>query len=279
MALRNANQATVMGHAVAWLVSTQNKDGGWSTAPGAGRSDWTSGPATLALRVITSDDGDGGTGSNSQRAATQRSIERALAYMFDSRTEFYGSLARLLLFAYKGASGLDYSRGWPWTRDCYHWIEPTVYALLALKLPSRLNSGLYDEIIGRAEQFIIENECKGGGWNHGNMYCLKFYLPAFVVTTSEALLALQETPESVGVKSALDFLVRKEPTDFTAMEYAWSILALNAHGKSTDKLVNSLVSHQNADGSFGLNLMVTALATLAIETAVTNRNPLKYKTV
>ncbi len=260
--------------AAQWLIDKQNADGGWSTAPAAGKSDWTSGPALLALRIF------GAETNSSQmegktRSEIQPAIKRALEYMFDSRTEFYGSLARLLLFISKGPSALDYARGWPWSRDCYHWIEPTVYALLSLKLPHRLNSGVYDEIIGRAEQFICENECRGGGWNHGNMYCLKFYLPPYIVTTGEALLALQETPESGGVKAAIKFLISKEPTDFTALEHAWSILALNAHGQPTDKLVNSLASRQNPDGSFGLNLMATALACLALDTAASQNNPLK----
>jgi hypothetical protein len=107
------------------------------------------------------------------------------------------------------------------------------------------------------------------------MYCLKFFLPPYVVTTGEALLALQETPESGGVKAAIEFLISKEPTDFTAMEHAWSILALNAHGRPTDKLITSLAARQNPDGSFGLNLLSTALACLALDTAVNKSNPLK----
>ncbi|HEY9720315.1 MAG TPA: hypothetical protein V6C69_22740 [Trichormus sp.] len=266
LALRNGEAANKANLAAQWLIDKQNADGGWSTAPAAGKSDWTSGPALLALRIIA---GENAAGQSAP------AIKRALEYMFDSRTEYYGSLARLLLFISKGPIALDYARGWPWSRDCYHWIEPTVYALLALKLPHRLNSGIDEEIVGRAEQFIWENECHGGGWNHGNMYCLNFYLPPYVVTTGEALLALQQTPESGGVKAAIQFLISKEPTDFTALEHAWSILALNAHGQPTDKLVDSLARRQNHDGSFGLNLMSTALACLALDTAVSKKNPLK----
>ncbi len=36
---------------MSFLLANQNEDGGWSTGPGIGESDWTSGVVVLALRL------------------------------------------------------------------------------------------------------------------------------------------------------------------------------------------------------------------------------------
>jgi hypothetical protein len=254
------------------LIRTANQDGGWSTdcgwsnAPEHGRSDWTSAPALLALRILSqnSDESD-------------QAIRRGLVHLFDSRTEFYGSLARLLLFAIKGGDGLGYARGWPWSPDCYHWIEPTSYALLALKLPGRPQKALYEEIITYANKFIVAQECKGGGWNHGSSYCMNVFLPPYIVTTAEALLAVQDMPNTQAVQAGLAFLQRTEPSECSAMEHAWAILALDAFGKDTRILLGSLAASQHANGSFGVNNYVTALCAIALDTAISKKNPLRYQ--
>ncbi len=62
------------------------------------------------------------------------------------------------------------------------------------------------------------------------------------------------------------------------MEHSWAILATHALNQRADNLVESLIASQHPDGSFGVNLMVSALATLAVDTALSGRNPLKYGT-
>ena len=135
---------------------------------------------------------------------------------------------------------------------------------------------IYQAIITNANHFILEHECKGGGWNHGSSFCLNVYLPPYIVTTAEALMALQETPHAKPVQAGLEFLKKTEPKECSAMEHAWAILALHTFDQPSDSLVKSLVASQHADGSFGPDLMVSGLCALALDTAVSNRNPLKY---
>lgn len=267
-AIAMRDDAAVAESALNALIAACNADGGWSTEPKFVPSDWTSGPALLALRVLHE--------QSKQTRASEKAIQKGLEYMFDSRTEFYGTFARLLLLMANGKQGLEYARGWPWSPSCFHWIEPTSYALLALKVPTLPKAGVYAEIISRANQFVIEHECKGGGWNHGSAFCLQSYLPPYIVTTAEALLALQERPDLEAVKAGLQFLEKTEPDECSAMEHAWAILALHAHNRPTKALVDSLARSQKADGSFGVNLMVTGLSVIALETAVSGRNPLNY---
>ncbi len=101
IALRDDSE--VAARALPALVAAANKDGGWSTEKGAGSSDWTSRSALLALRVLAE--------QGAQSPSTSRAIKKAFEHMFDSRTEFYGSLARLLLLTIKGKQGLEYARG------------------------------------------------------------------------------------------------------------------------------------------------------------------------
>ena len=110
-----------------YLAGCQNAaDGGWSTKPGAGHSDWTSGPALLCLRLLSSIKPQAST------AKTREAVTKGMYHLLDSRVEFFRPTARLLLLMSKGPGALAYPRGWPWDPKCFHWIEPTSYCLLAL---------------------------------------------------------------------------------------------------------------------------------------------------
>jgi hypothetical protein len=252
------------------LIAARNEDGGWCTEPhSAGHSDWTSAAALLAVRILRS--------QLKQAPKLDKEIEKSLRYAFDSRTEFYGSLARMLIMASKGEKGLQYARGWPWSPDCFHWVEPTSYALLSLKIPSPPAQTVYSQIIDRANAFMLEHECVGGGWNHGSNICLGVSLPPYVLTTSEALIALQDLPVGEPQKTALAFVKKTSGNECAAIERAWTILALNAYGEKTDSLTDSLIATQNSDGSFGINMLATAFCALALEPAADGTNALKYR--
>ena len=245
-----------------YLAQSQNAaDGGWSTAPGAGRSDWNSGPVLLSLRIIA--------GLYPQKISnrTKLAINKGLSYLLDSRIDFYGPTARLLLLLSKGPEGLAYGRGWPWDPKCFHWIEPTSYCLMALKLPQRPQKELDQQSIKLADKFITEHACRGGGWNHGNELSLGAYLPPFRLTTAEALLAIQDNKRSVSIEEALKFLQSQAKEDSSSLSLALSILALDAYNLTFSEELQNLLKRQANDGSYGPNLMTTAMAILALEAA------------
>lgn len=253
-----------------FFMKNQNKDGGWSTAPEAGFSDWATGPVLLAFRTLHSAGKE-----KSSDTGFGDSLNRGLLHLSDSRVEFYPPVARLLLFIVQGEEGLKYSRGWPWDPGCFHWVEPTSYHLLALKVPGLPEAGAYKEVIKFANKFLKEHACKGGGWNHGNELSLGAYLPPYRVTTAEALLAQQDQASAKAIADGLKVLASKSNDDDSAFSLAWSILALNAYGKDVDKETAFLVKRQKPDGSFGVNLMASALSVLALE-AVQGTNVLKF---
>ncbi|MDZ4833640.1 MAG: prenyltransferase/squalene oxidase repeat-containing protein [Candidatus Melainabacteria bacterium] len=257
-----------------FLVSAQNADGGYSTVPGAGKSSWVTGPVVLAMRNLQT--------QIKQPALSKelsKSIDKALTYLCDSRAEFYPAVGRLMIFLVKGVEGVRYGRGWPWDKQCFHWVEPTSYNLMALKslgIPDS-HKGYFEEIVEIAEKFILEHSCTGGGWNHGNNHTLGSDLPPYRVTTAEALLAVQEFKSKKSVQDGLRYLNSWSADNSSSMSLAWSILALDAYGQPHKKESAYLLGRQNENGSFGDNLMVDALACLAVQSQ--NFNILKYGTV
>ncbi len=103
-ALPGAEDPVTRKQVIDFLCKNQNQDGGWSTSPGLGKSDWTSGLALLALRILLKEEGEAD-------AAHSVVIDKAVSYLFEARTEFYGALAKTLLLISKGDAGLNYPRG------------------------------------------------------------------------------------------------------------------------------------------------------------------------
>lgn len=243
-----------------FLATNQNKDGGWSTEPAAGRSDWNSGPSMLCLRLLAAEHQE-----IAKNQDVRKALKLGLARLLDSRVEFYQPIARLLLLISQGPKALAYGRGWPWDPDCYHWVEPTAYNLLALKFPDLPKDELYVRIVGFANQFLLEHACKDGGWNHGNNITLEQYLPPYRLTTAEALLALQDQSENPAVQSALKYLKSLSDQDTSSLSLAVSALALIAYQQPAHQEIKYLINRQKPDGSFATSIVATALAALALQ--------------
>lgn len=265
----------VLPRTLNYLIKSQNPDGGWPTGPNEGKSDWCSGPALFALRTVA-------TGKPSKQATA--AYEKGANFLSELPTELYNLAARMLLGAVQGVKATEEAaRGWPWSRGCYHWVEPTSYNLYAYKIPELTTyKGGFNQVILRANKFLLENTCSAGGWNHGSHFSLGVNLPPYIVTTAEALLALQDFPDHQEIVRAFAFLdANSEAAEAgqknSAMGLAWMALAFHAYNRDTTKIVSKLVSLQKEDGSFGPNMMVTALASMALHT-VDGVNPFKMKT-
>ena len=253
-----------------FLLEKQNADGGWSTAPGCGKSDWSTAPAVLALRLLNKEK------PLAKPALIDNSVINGSNFLFDLRTDPFHSVGRLFKLIVEGEDGLHYARGWPWTRDCSFWVEPTSYSLLALKLPNVPDRSIIRSSIRYASKYMHEHVCKGGGWNHGACFVLDVWAPPYTVTSAEALLALQDEPRSPTIENALEFIAHENHDSNTSLALSWTILSLHAYGKNIADKTAKLLAHQNSDGSFGTNNVVTALAILALLAAEHNSNLLKF---
>jgi len=243
-----------------FIAATQLKDGGWSTSSDTGSSDWATGPALLCFRLLLKEYPE-----FLEEKKFADCLHSALHKVADSRVTFYPVVAKLIRFMLDGPAGLDYARGWPWDPGCFHWVEPTAYCLMSLKIPGLPSQDLYKEVSRYADKFLLEHACKEGGWNHGNHLSLGTYLPPYRLTTAESLLALQDHKEHKAIEQGLVYLQSQADSNSSSVSLAWSVLALLAFGKPCDKEASFLLSRQaKAMGKgHGPNLMTTAMVHLA----------------
>jgi hypothetical protein len=242
-----------------FLFDSQNADGGWSTRPDAGSSDWGSTLATLAVSLTETENSS--------------AYKKACQFLIEDRTEVYSQMGRILLFLVKGPKSKDYPRGWPWTKGCYHWVEPTTYALLALRADSKAQD--MAQIDKQANDFYLEHACKGGGWNHGSNFCLEVFLPPYVVTTAQALVALQNNVQEEKVVQAKTYLEQAISNYDSVMGLSWAIIALDALNTNVEELCQKLIEHQSNDGSFSKYNHLNALSIIALQAGL-GHSPLKF---
>lgn len=160
-------------------------------------------------------------------------------------------------------------RGWPWISDTFSWVEPTSYAVLALKLAGYRTHWRVRE----AEELLLDRACETGGWNYGNRIVLGRELVPFPVPTAMAVLALQDVHQArQRVEQALAFLHREVSQHPSTLSLALSIHCFHIFSLPTDEFVNRLAQRQNADGSWRQSVHLTALATLALECATRGFN-------
>lgn len=256
--------------AAAFLVTAQNADGGWSNTSAPDSSDWSTAPALISLRLLADNI------RSTLKSDVEQAFDKGLSFLLKSRTDPYaGPLAKTLIWLVSGSAGLEYGRGWPWTPGCFHWIEPTSYALIALKLSRQAREGQLRELIAHAEKYLIERACAGGGWNYGSPVFMATNLPPMPVTSAVAVLALQDRLQEKTVQAALAYLDGIAGRAASVMTLSFCLLAFHATGRDCRSLASRLVQRQQSEGGFQDNLLLTALASCALS-AASGDNPLKF---
>ena len=138
--------------------------------------------------------------------------------------------------------------GWPWIPGTCSWVVPTAFSLLALKqsfvcCPTREVNFRIERGVG----MLLDRACPGGGWNAGNGVVYDVPLAPHLDATAAALLALRgEQPNGIIAKS-LDWLEQRTGTCSAPWSLAWSILALNAHGRSEKTALATLAAISASD--------------------------------
>jgi hypothetical protein len=144
-----------------WLTSHQHRDGRFTVVPGPVQS-----TSATALAALALDPGP--------------ARDRALAVLPRLQAR---RAAPDPLVPHDRAT-----RGWGWTPATFGWVEPTAWAVLALR---RLRPAA--PTIADGLRVLADRECKGGGWNYGNRVVYATELTPFVQTTAAAVIALQGT--------------------------------------------------------------------------------------
>ena len=142
-------------------------------------------------------------------------------------------------------------KSWPWKPGNSGWVEPTVHALVALKLAAaRLSSPELHERVRMGEAQLLDVRSRDGGWNYGSPAALGVDLPSFPETTALALVALQGRSD---LGKAFDLAQRQIGETPSPLARAWLTIAMRLHGVKTADLT----------GDPPLDTMITALEALA----------------
>jgi hypothetical protein len=154
-------------------------------------------------------------------------------------------------------------RGWGWTPRTSSWVEPTSFALLALR---QCREDLLPPAAMRrrklAEGMLYDRMCPGGGWNCGNPRVYGVAGEPLVVPTAWALLALRDHPERPENRMSLAWLENNIRNIYGAGSLALARICLEAYARGWPASAPALHDFYR-ENEFLQNIQVTAWACLA----------------
>lgn len=253
---RPETKATHLERGLQWLIDIQNPDGSWPMHRSPSHGSWATALATLALASF---DGQG-----------PRALKGA-RWLLAHRGRSLGWLASLAyrVVPEKMAVQVDPDLlGWSWTSDGFSWVEPTAYALIALKRLNAEIGGAADAHIREAERLLYDRMCDGGGWNHGNSNAYGVTIPPYPETTALALIALQDREAEAPNRASLRRLIAMLAEVESGLSLSWAILCFSLRGQDVEVWQRRLARCYARSGFLG-ETRVIALALLALSERVT----------
>jgi len=269
-----------------YLTLVQNSDGGWGYYPGISSSLEPTIYAALAL-YSNGKRLDGSARRAFDWLATQQKSNGALS--LPGQTEdHWSTLLYLLALVHTGEPTSIYEKvvewalnyrssasengdevtldagliGWGWAWATFGWVEPTSYALLALKRAGKSNHSR----IAEGMRLLFDRACADGGWNYGNREVLGQQLTSYIPTTALATLTLQnEFSARAVIDQGLAYIRREIGSNLSALNLALTILCFDVFGEPTNDLRRLLFSRQNDEGSWRDNVHLTSLSVLALD--------------
>lgn len=203
-----------------WLTERQNPDGGWRLNDVATAGSWTTALAVIAL---------------SDFPEHRKRVTDAGRWIAAQEGSKPGILAELILWA-TGKSNINRVNrdlvGWSWVPNSFSWVEPTSYALMALKkIRSALAETTAAERIRQGEALIYDRMCAGGGWNYGNSKVLDYALWPYPDVTAVALIALQDRAGEAANQQSLQTLKKTAGETRSGLACAWAAICLSLYGQ------------------------------------------------
>jgi hypothetical protein len=122
-------------------------------------------------------------------------------------------------------------QGWSWTTGAFSWVEPTAYALLALKkLSAFLPQAQVADRLHQGERLLYDRMCVGGGWNYGNARVLGEHVPPYPEVTAVALIALQNHQTRAANQASLAALQQMLTGVDSGLTLSWATLCFALYG-------------------------------------------------
>jgi len=204
---------------LAWLAELQNADGGVPITVGMSAPCWPTALAVLAWMTASAKGTFGSDVANRYRAIAQRGANWLLAAcgkVFTSDPIVYGHDTRLA--------------GWSWVDGTHSWVEPTAYAILALRAAGPSDHPRVREGV----TLLLDRALPDGGWNYGGKRVYMNTLRPFPGTSGIALAALAGEPPLHGapvdarIEAGITYLLNELPRVRSPMSLAWGLIGLGA---------------------------------------------------
>lgn len=162
-------------------------------------------------------------------------------------------------------------QGWSWTPGTFTWVEPTAWAMLAVKRwPG--DPAATRRRVDVAERVLRDRACAGGGWNFGNGVVYGNALPAHVPPTAAGVMALQDHASDALVEAAVGHLERHARVEGSTTALALSTLALMTLRRPCGDVVDALVV-KCAQADRSSNAASLGMAACALSAAAAGRPP------
>jgi hypothetical protein len=212
----------VLKRGLDWLMQRQGAEGSWSLSESSTGGSWTTALGIIAL----------------SRFPQYR--ERALAaahWLLKQEGRTPSMLVRLVsaFTFHKNTVPLNPElKGWAWAPRTFSWVEPTSYALIALKqMRSYLAGTNVEERIHQGELMIYDRMCDGGGWNYGNSRVFGEALWPYPDVTAVGLIALQDHKLSQPNQESLRVLRRIMQETDSGLALCWATICFSIYGNDT----------------------------------------------
>lgn len=276
-----------------YIISAQNKDGGWGYFTNQPSTVEATSSSILSLSNLGKYDGarerslswlldaqnrDGGWGikQNDHQSGWQTSWALlALNAISGDPQAIQAGINWLRNFGFSSLENNETNRliqkqfnidtnlnGWTWQPGQASWIEPTAMALLALHQIANISQE--DHMILEAVQYLDDRRCQGGGWNFGNPVMFNQPLPPKIHHTALCIITLsQVAPHLVQEddKKTLNLLLADAQRP---LGIAMGILALKSIERDSTSYEYKLISLQELNGSWEGNTYFSALALIAL---------------
>jgi hypothetical protein len=205
---------------VIWLIQHQSPDGGFRLNNVTSMGSWTTALAIIALSAFPEH---------------QSAVLNAARWLLRREGSKPGILAEIILFLTGKRKVNELNRdliGWSWVPNSFSWVEPTSYALTALKkVRSSLGDTGVEKRIREGEAMIYDRMCKGGGWNYGNSKVLDYALWPYPDITAIALIALQDRSGERANQQSLRVLRQIAAETNSGLALAWAAICLSLYGQ------------------------------------------------
>ena len=222
-----------------FLQSSQLSDGSWSASGGMTTGSWIT---SLACSVLQGD----------PKSITH--VKAGLKWLCEDFPRDSSLLSRFLRSLRPKSQIVaqnDAYHGWGWTPRTASWVEPTAFALMALR------EGDPEQLPGNASQrrelavaLLYDRMCPGGGWNCGNPRVYGVDGEPLVLPTCWALLALRDAPEKPGRPLSLAWLQKEFAKIESAASLAVARMTLENYGierQASSNIVTPTTKHDLQD--------------------------------